>query len=261
MSESLSTLINSSAMVEPGRVPVKYLYLAPEQPSEHMVVVFSGFHGRETERMPALFNYVRTLVDVDVHRLFIVDDYDGLPCYYIGHNGMHDYESAVASLIFRMLSEHAVAPKNVVMGGSSKGGSAALYFAARYGFGHALPGGAQYRVGSYLYGLSGWSRRELLAPIAGSPDEAGRDWLDNCFRRAIAGADESIDIRVHIGSGDPTRSQHIEPLIEDLAKIGVEPSVSIADYAEHSRLAEFYPPFLRQNVEEIVTVGAPSVRG
>lgn len=235
-----------------GPVPLKYLYLEPAVESDELLVMFSGFHGRETEGIPGMFNYVRAVESVEMHRLFILDDYQGLPCYYIGRGGRRDYEVAVATLIFDRMAALGIEARKVTLAGSSKGGSAAVYFAVRYGFGRALPGGAQYRVGSYLHGLSSWSRNQLLSPICGTTDvERARDELDTVYADAVRGGSRETSVTIHIGSGDPTREKHIAPLVEDLAERGIDHRVEVDDYANHGELATYYPPFLLRELGRV----------
>ena len=42
-----------------------------EKGSRHLLVTLSGFNGREIENAPAKYNYMRTLADIHINKLFI----------------------------------------------------------------------------------------------------------------------------------------------------------------------------------------------
>lgn len=48
-----------------------------------------------------------------------------------------------------IVAKYQVKLNNVITVGSSKGGYAALYYALKYGFGHAIAGGPQVKLGDF----------------------------------------------------------------------------------------------------------------
>ena len=45
-----------------------------EKKSSHLIVVLSGFNGKEAQGTPARYNYMRTLQDIKINKLFIKDE-------------------------------------------------------------------------------------------------------------------------------------------------------------------------------------------
>ena len=67
---------------------------------------------------------------------------------------MLDIETSVVSLISNIMHENNILFKNVISVGSSKGGTAALYYGMKYNYGNIIVGAPQYKIGTYLSDLS-----------------------------------------------------------------------------------------------------------
>ena len=114
-----------------------------------LVVVFSGFIPKDSNiKYP--FNYIRSLQDFEANLLFISDSYGPRGCYYLGKEMSFDFEVLVTNLIEKVRADLNVLKKDVICTGSSKGGSAALYFGLKNGYGSVLAGAPQTRIASYI---------------------------------------------------------------------------------------------------------------
>jgi len=108
---------------------ISYLF-CEKKGSDKLIITFPGF----TEVGEFKYRYVRTLKDINAHRLFILDNFGHRGCYLIGENRDLSVETAVMSLINKLLNEYNINPKNVILNGSSKGGWISLYYGIKYGF-------------------------------------------------------------------------------------------------------------------------------
>lgn len=109
---------------------------------DKLIVIFSAF---SSDR--AKYNYINTLSLFDCNKLYILDDYGSKGSYYLGLNGMLDIETSVVSLISNIMHENNILFKNVISVGSSKGGTAALYYGMKYNYGNIIVGAPQYKIG------------------------------------------------------------------------------------------------------------------
>ena len=105
--------------------------------SKYLLVIFSGFNRIEATPQKT-YNYIRALNGVNYNKLFILDSYGPRGCYYLGENMSFEVETSVVSLISKISTMYDIPNKNIITVGSSKGGSAALYFGMKYYYGHVI---------------------------------------------------------------------------------------------------------------------------
>lgn len=197
----------------------------------------------------------------DVHKLWVLDDHGpriaGMPvgCYYLGHRRSFDFERATAALIGEVSHQLAIERPHTICFGSSKGGTAALWFALRHGYGHAIAGGPQIRLGTYLLHEHPPPYDDMAAYIAGSRRPEAREWLDGLFPQAVAAAARTwrpLDLRVHVGRGDPHWARHVEPFVELMREAGLPLVLDFADYDQHGELGTHFPTFLQDSIRAII---------
>lgn len=124
---------------------LKYLFY--KRNSNILVVCFSAYN-----KDKAVYNYVRSLKNFDVSRLYIKDDFgpNGTGSYYLGENAKGNVEKAVIELIKKKTPSNSNGRPVVVFVGSSKGGYAALNFSVEFENSYAVVGAPQYKLGSHL---------------------------------------------------------------------------------------------------------------
>lgn len=251
---SLSDIIFKNQKIFKGSTDVKYFYWEPKTKSDYLVVTFSGFNGKEEFGEPAYYNYVRQLEDFDCHRLFILDNYEGIPVYYLGTECKLDYEASVIAIIERISNNLNIPKSNIITSGSSKGGTAALYFGTKYKYGHIISAGMQVKVGDYLFNLSSYTRYVVLNKIAGGYDEKARDYLNNYFLEVFKEVDsDTTNINIHIGKGDHHYDDHLKHLLNIYDAQNINYNLEVKDYNEHSGLAIHFPPFLTEQLTKIIS--------
>ena len=130
----------------------KIKFLSYERDSEKLVVIFSGFNGPDAERQQS-YNYIRSLINLNVNKLFILDNHGDRGSYYVGNIDQGSVEMSVFELIEFQRRKLEITRKNVILCGSSKGGSAALYFGLKYGYGEVISGAPQIKISDYLGSL------------------------------------------------------------------------------------------------------------
>lgn len=236
-----------------GAKNIKYFYMPPKKKSNHLIVTFSGFHGRENEGIGATYNYVKPISKIDCHRLFILDDYNGAPCYYLGGNKTNDYEVSVAALILKFASEYRIQYQNIITCGSSKGGTAAVYFAFKYNFGYACVGAFQLKVGTYLQNVSNYTRESVLGLITGEYSIESVKYLDNYFIYFFESMkDYKPYIKIHAGNKDPHYLNHVVPFLKILEKNNKKYDLDLQNYDNHGKVGTYYTEYLLEELPKIV---------
>ena len=101
-----------------------------------------------------LYNYIKPLQGLPVHRLYIRDWMGGdeltHSSYYLGPNKTLTIADACQRLITEYCEKYNIEPENTIFLGSSKGGYAALYHGLAFGAGHIVVGSPQTRLAAFL---------------------------------------------------------------------------------------------------------------
>ena len=128
-------------------VDIKYLF-KPGQ-TKKLLVIFSGFNSPEDTRQLS-YNYSRTLSGLNCNKLYILDDPDPRGSYYIGNITEKKQEKSVISLINHYMNTLNLDYSDIISCGSSKGGTAAIYFGYKYSFGNIIAGGHKFTLTNIL---------------------------------------------------------------------------------------------------------------
>ncbi|MFD1215447.1 hypothetical protein [Microbulbifer celer] len=231
--------------------PVKYVFQESNENSSFLVVVFSAFHGKESEGKPPTYNYINTLGGCKHNKIFILDDCEGSVCYYTGKNRDFSLESSVVALIVSIANERGIPMENVILCGSSKGGYAALYYGIKYSFGAVISGGPQTFMGNYLSSVSSFTRA-LIEFIAGDSGEESVEYLNRLIFDQIENKISFPEIYIHVGRGDHHYEGHVKPLMHALDAQGASYELDLAEYDDHGALANYFQGFLLGTLEQVV---------
>lgn len=137
-----------------SRNGIKLQYMLEEhcgKGSDKLIVVFSAFSPKGNPE----YNYVRTLKNIKVNKLFILDNYGPKGCYYLGCDNNYNVADAVCELIEAVSSNYGISKEKTTFVGSSKGGFAALYFGLKLNVGNVIAGEPQIEVANYLLYVKG----------------------------------------------------------------------------------------------------------
>ncbi|MFK4152415.1 hypothetical protein ACI2LV_10555 [Streptomyces fungicidicus] len=128
-----------------GAYPVEYRFTHAKGGNRHLVVVFANFAVKDDYGWSnGVLNPVRANI------LWIRDRFRDMNSYYLCEGMDFSLEQSVIGLISKVMNALELTPEQVTMWGGSKGGSAALYFGMRYGFGNIVSIVPQFLVGTYV---------------------------------------------------------------------------------------------------------------
>lgn len=240
---SIKALLENENIYESAQ-NIKYLYVPSKKPSQHLVVVLSGFNPKGTR--PA-YNYIRTLQNIDINKLYILDDQGERGCYYLGQDRKFDVEASVSSLITYIANRKNILHKNIICCGSSKGGYASLYYAIKYNLGYAIVGAPQTYLGNYLMSACEYP---TLKFIAGDCTKESVDFLNDILFDVIEKSSIKSKIMIHVGSGDHHYKDHVIPLINILREKDINVNLDVQEYNDHSDVS-YYQKFLLNELKII----------
>lgn len=127
---------------KPG-LNIHYKIQPPKYDCQHLLIVMSGFNIPD----PTIYDF-NMLTHCRSAILWIKDDFDGLPAYYLCNNMNFDIEQGVSMLIDAIIS--VLKPKYHSILGASKGGSASLYYGIKHNMKNIISCVPQFRIGSYV---------------------------------------------------------------------------------------------------------------
>ncbi len=228
-----------------GKNKIRYI-LETHKNSDILVVVFSGF---STEKEPARFNYIRTLLPLKVNKLFILDDfgYRNRGAYYlVGRTGGEDLQEEICSLISRCRGN-----RKLITAGSSKGGTAALLYGLRCGADAVIAGAPQYHIGTYL---TEPDHRKILEGICGDTSGESVRKLDELLPEEIRRTENrNTRVYIHCSRQEHTFEDHVKDMISDLEEQGFRVYGDLKDgYTDHARVGHYFSGYMKDILRQIM---------
>ncbi|OKK17344.1 hypothetical protein AMK16_21045 [Streptomyces sp. CB00455] len=143
-----------------GPVPVEYRFSHAPNGNRHLVVVFANLNAPDEYGMGG-----GILDDVQANVLWIRDLFDGANSYYLCKGMDFSVERSVAGLIARVMTSLALTPDDCTMFGSSKGGTAALWFGLKYGYRNIVSSVPQFRIGTFAAASMPDAARAMMGEV------------------------------------------------------------------------------------------------
>lgn len=132
-----NTLINGTE-IRFSRQPAK-------SDRKHLLVVFSGFRPHGTYDFGG-----RVFNDLNTEIIWIDDTFNDHYSYYMLAYGGQDIAPAINLFIENIAKELSISKDDCTLAGFSKGGSAALYYLARFGYKNAIVSVPQFNISQYV---------------------------------------------------------------------------------------------------------------
>lgn len=237
-------------------IPIKYVLQESKIKSPYLIISFSGLYSTEFQGGSPVYNHIRTLESLKSNKLFILDSYENQFCYYVGFGGNKDYERSVISLITKIANKLDIPAKNIIATGSSKGGSAALYYSMKYYFGKAIIGAPQIYISKFLnQRANSDSMRQRYHHLLGENEHFGKKFWDNLILNQVNLVDRFPEMSFHIGEGDYHYKQHLQPLLSVFEQKKIKYELDIKPYNDHNQTGTYFTPFLYNKIQEILNTG------
>lgn len=214
---------------------VKYLFFKRNH-SDSLIVVFSGFSGNNRR-----YNYIKSFASLRIDKLYVLDTWGYQGSYYLFENGDRRPERLVDGLLEFIIGKRKY--KNVYFAGSSKGGTAAIYYGLKHDATDIFAGACQYNIGDYLHRNDHESIfRGMMGDGAGDQES---EVLNNIIKNRIReSANSSTVIHLIYSKGDLTYKRHIIDLIKDLEYSNIKTMHRIEVFSEHSDIGIYFPKYV-----------------
>lgn len=221
---------------------LKYLYLSRK--SDCLLIVFSGFTGEIRK-----YNYISSFMDLPVNQLYILDTWGELGSYYWYENGLSYPEITVSALIEDIKEKNNI--KKIITAGTSKGGSAAIYFGIKHKVDSIYSGACQYRVGTYL---NRPEHIEILKAMMGDMDKTDAiQVLDKKIEDILRDVkDDRSNLFLFYSTKELTYERQIAPLIKDLEELQYPYTKAVNNFQKHEDVGIYFPEYLITSLESIL---------
>lgn len=229
-------------------LPIKFVLQRGIPGSKHLVIVFSGFAGKE-DPIQHKYNYMRTLQNIKCNKLFILDNYGPRGCYYIGHAMSYEVETSVMSLISHIMNKLGIGFNDIISAGTSKGGAVALYYGLKYNFGNIIIGSPQTFIGEYVTYVA----KDTADYIMG--DKALDENRKRLNQLVFLQLEKEFfgEMRILTSTSDWHHEKHLLPFINECNKRNIPVKLLLDErIKEHGDIGTYYPEFLVKNVLELV---------
>lgn len=212
---------------------LKYLY--EQNGSDELIIVFSGF-GSSVRK----YNYMKTLKDSTIDKLFILDVWGYRGSYYWFEKGKDEPNKSVSKLIESIRGGY----KSIYTAGSSKGGTCAIYYGLKYDVDEVYASACQYHVGKYL---NTEKHKKILQGMMGkhfTAEDVQRlnDELPDMIREK---SHSSTVVNLYYSKKDNTYEKHIVDLKNDLSAAGIRYTTTEDDYVNHGENGIFFSKHLK----------------
>jgi hypothetical protein len=147
------------------------------------------------------------------------------------------------------MAKYKIKKENVITFGSSKGGSAALYYGMKYGYGHIISGAPQTKIATYL----NHCRPEMLQYMVG--EELAKENLTRIDSLILKQVKPTCAAKINLltSEKDAQYKTHIVPLMKALTKAKLEANVVFEPGIEkHRDIATYFPNFLTHHIKRII---------
>lgn len=222
---------------------LKYMYL--NEHSDTLLIIFSGF-GVDNTR---LYNYVKSLWELKCDKLYILDNYGYRGSYYWYEGGSDYPEKLVIEFLRSFIAKNSY--KKIYTGGSSKGGTAAIYFGLSLDVDGIFAGACQYRIGDYL---SLPKHKQIFYGMMGASASSNeKNELNMKLPDLLNSKKESTTI-VHLLYSkkeiERTYQDDMIYLIQDLHKNSIRFTEQEENFLSHGEIGLFFPNFVIRSINK-----------
>lgn len=230
---------------------IKYIFEEADINCDKLIVIFSGY-ATNTSTIQHKYNYMNSLQHIKCHKLFILDDNGKTGSYYIGEKLNFNVETSIISLILDVTTYLGISVEDIISLGSSKGGTAALYYGLKYKFGSIIAGAFQTKISDLITERRPESEEFLLGDKRHSEYNENYKRLNNIIFDQL---NSSIKSNMYFltSENDWQYKTHILPFIQYLNEIDIEYYLEKSEEMKnHSQISTYFPNFFNQILLKIL---------
>lgn len=230
---------------------LKYAFYPSKNPSNHLVICFQAI-----QTVPG-YNYIRTLRDIDVNRLYIKDCYgtdkNTHASFYLDEKNPIKVDSLVQELIYSYINYLSIPKENTIFIGSSKGGYAALYHGYKFNGGHIISGGPRILLGNFQKVSEVKIYPKIFVSIFGDAEANTKSYANGLLFNILKKSKFRYpNCYIHVGKGEPHYKEHVvhfNQWVQDLKIPNF--TLDTMNYDTHEELGKYFPDYLTRKIKKI----------
>lgn len=237
-----SVLYRVFIKIKERRFGRKLRYLFFNNHSNSLLVVFSGFSPGDQRK----YNYIKSFRSLSIDKLFILDPYAYRGSYYLYEDGSNYPQIETQSLIDKIIKKYNY--KRTFFAGSSKGGSAALFFGLNNDATAVFSGACQYNIGTYL---NCEKHLDIFNSMMGERDPLEFTRILNFSIRGILKEKKGSETIIYLlySKQEPTYEEEIIDLLKDLEESNYKVITEEESFIHHGDVGRFFPSFVEKNIK------------
>ena len=208
--------------------------------SNSLIIVFSAFGGK---CQPGGYNYVWSLRSIKTNKLWIRDrfGYCAVGTYYLGKYDGVQFTNVkeITELIKKYNSD-----KRTFFCGTSKGGSAALFYGLKFPDSIIVSGSPQFYIGDYLNQNEYHKKIKQSIYASYEIDSILNELLPKCIKQYSCNS-KLYDVFLLISTKEPSYKHHLSELIKEMVKEGYNVHINDMRYENHNDVGKFFPDYLK----------------
>ncbi len=222
----------------------KFLFYEKET-NKVLLIVFSALNPNDKKRT---YNYVRSLNIDTVDKLYILDIWGYRGSYYVYEQGNSTPEIITSRIIEKTFKSKSY--KYVITAGTSKGGSAAIYYGLKYKVNEIWTGANQFHIGKFLwkeerrrifYGMMGEKHVEENIKIL---NELLPNIIKNCNKK-------EVKINLVFSKKDLTYERQLVDMITLFKDEGYNLNLYEENFENHDDVGKCFPRILLKRLESL----------
>lgn len=225
-------------------------YVFEKKSGKTLLIVFSGFSANGKR---ARYNYVSSTRKLHASRLYILDNHGCREAgsYYLGDCDNWYLPEQICELVHTLKEKHGY--EQIITMGSSKGGTAAVFYACMLHANAAIAGAPQYYIGKYL---NKDPHLPILYGITQSNDAASIERLNQLVRNQLIMHQQDENkpkVYLHYSPQESTYQNHIADMLTDLRRFHFEVEEDCGSlYASHNEVGQYFIPYFQKICREIL---------
>ena len=180
------------------------IYSLAKRKSNKLFIVFSALSPKPGYN---LMSYYALQKQLQGNVLHIMDNFGAHGCYLLSTSKSIEIQNAVLSLIKEVINTNNISKDNIYFLGTSKGGTMAILYSLMLGYGTAIVGEPQIKLGNFLF-RQNWENieeaRSLIYVMTGKINIADKEYLNALIEDIFKNYGDKFKGKIHLLVGKKT---------------------------------------------------------
>lgn len=194
------------------------------------------------------YNYRSASEATGANAIYLLDDFGDQGAYYLSNNRSLDIFKTIQHLIHELANDLQIPLSNVILIGSSKGGTAALIHGLGLGAGNVFIGAPQTKIGNFL----SKAHPNILKYMSGNTTQDDIDHLNDYIYNQYEIIKTAPEVTIVVGQADHHYRGHVLPLKTHLENTNHKLSIDVLPGTPHHEIGKAYRARLLEFLDKTI---------